>query len=269
MTPESEDGYKAIITMVNHHTHHVHLYAVKSYNSEGVANALMSYVGNFGLFDELASDPGSDLMSGAIKELNKWLGLRHKVSLVDVHTSNGFENTNKMIIAHLSAKVNDLRMKHQWADPKILSLIQFHFNSSLSSESGIEPFKALFGSADETYYRLDEKVKPEQYQTAYVQKLDDSLRVLRQISKKHQAKLVAKRVNETLRHNQFVEGDLVLKSARTPTKHWKPQKLGPAYTGPWRVVHVNVNDYLCEYVIQQTKSTFHVAMLKPYFGIVT
>jgi hypothetical protein len=57
------------------------------------------------------------------------------VSLVDVHTSNGCENTNRQIIQQLSALVNDLRMKEEWADPKIISLIQFHFNSSLSSEA--------------------------------------------------------------------------------------------------------------------------------------
>jgi hypothetical protein len=266
MTPVSTDGYKAIVTMVNHHTHHVHLYPVKLYDAAGVADALMSYIGNFGLFDEIASDPGSDLMAGAIKELNEWLGLRHKVSLVDVHTSNGCENTNRQIIQHLSALVNDLRMKEEWADPKIISLIQFHFNSSLSSEAGIEPFKALFGSADETYYRLPERLETTEYQTEYVRKLDACLRQLRQTSKEHQEKLVAKRVNENLVHNQFAVSDLVLKSVRTPTKHWKPQKLGPAFTGPWEVMHVNANDYTCEHVIQHTRNVFHVAMLKPYFG---
>jgi hypothetical protein len=172
---------------------------VKSYNSEGVANALMSYVGNFGLFDELMSDPGSDLMSSAVAELNSWLGLRHKVSLVDVHTSNGCENTNKMVIQHISALVNDLRIKEKWSDPKIISLIQFHFNSSLSSEAGVEPFHALFGSADKTYYQIADHLEPGQYQTAYVKLLDETLRKLRIITA----------VDKTLLVNQFAVGDLV------------------------------------------------------------
>jgi hypothetical protein len=239
---------------------------VKKYDAEGVANCLMSYIGNYGLFDELASDPGSDLMASAIKELNQWLGLRHKVSLVDVHTSNGCENTNKMIIAHLSALVNDLRMKKRWADPKILSLIQFHFNSSLSSESGLEPFKAMFGTADATYFRLNPELRPAEYQTAYVKELDECLKLLRVISKEHQEKIVKKRVNEALKHNQFAVGDLVLKSVRSPTKHWKPQKLGPAFTGPWEIIHVYMNDYTCKHVIQHTKAVFHVSTIKPYFG---
>jgi hypothetical protein len=90
-------------------------------------------------------------MSTAIKELNSWLGLKHVVSLTDVHTSNSCENTNKQIIAHLSALCNDLRVKDKWSDLKIIAL---HFNGSVSSEGGMEPFKALFGSADDTYYAL-------------------------------------------------------------------------------------------------------------------
>ena len=80
ITPVSEDGYKAIVTLVNHYTHYVHLYPVKAHDATWLANALMSYVENVGLFDELASDPGSDMMSKAVAELNSWLGLRHKVS---------------------------------------------------------------------------------------------------------------------------------------------------------------------------------------------
>ena len=47
---------------------------------------MMSYIGNFGLVDEVLSDQGSDLMSAPIADLNCWLGLCHKVFLVDVHT---------------------------------------------------------------------------------------------------------------------------------------------------------------------------------------
>lgn len=266
ITPESEDGYKAIVTIVNHYTHNVFLYPVKAYDSEGIANALMAFISNYGLFDELASDPGSDLMSGAVKEVNEWLGLRHVVSLVDVHTSNGCENTNKQIIQHLSSLCNDLRIKDKWSDPKILALIQLHFNGSVSSEAGIEPFKALFGSDDDTYYRLNPKLKPQEYQTAYVKRLDDALVQLRQISADFQQQIVAKRVDSTQKHNQFVVGDLVLKTVRTPTKHWKPEKLGPNFYGPYEITHVHANDYTCRHITDGTVDSFHVTMLKPYFG---
>lgn len=71
--------------------------------------------------------------------------------------------------------VNDFRIKSKWSDPKVLKLVQYHFNSSLSSEAGLEPFKAMFGSADEIYYRLDPDLNPKDYQTSYVKELDRCL----------------------------------------------------------------------------------------------
>ena len=78
----------SIITFVNHYTHFVYLYPVKTHSAREMCNAMMSYVAQCSLIDEIKSDPpGSDLMSQeAVANLNKWLGLRHVVSsLTDVH----------------------------------------------------------------------------------------------------------------------------------------------------------------------------------------
>ena len=88
ITPTSKDGFVGVVTIVNHFTHFVYLYPIRDHSAKELANALMSYVGNFGLVDEILSDQGSDLMSQAVADLNTWLGLKHKVALVDVHTSN-------------------------------------------------------------------------------------------------------------------------------------------------------------------------------------
>ena len=207
-------------------------------------------------------------MSKAVAELNEWLGLRHKVSLVDVHTSNGCENTNRQVIQHLSALCNDLRCKDKWTDPKVLGLIQLHFNGSISAEAGISPFQALFGSQDQTYYKLDPSVPADRLQFAYTKKLDDCLKQLRQISAKHQAKIVSARTSEAP-VNQFVVGDLVLKNVKSPTKHWKPEKIGPSFYGPYQVTRVRANDYDCKHITDGTVECFHVSALKPYFGTVT
>jgi hypothetical protein len=57
-----------------------------------------------------------------------------------------------------------------------------------------------------------------------------------------------------------------LKTVRTNTKHWKPEKLGPNFTGPWIVESVHSNDYSCRHVTHGLVCGFHVDMLKPYFG---
>ena len=51
ITPTSKDGYVGVITIVNHFTHFVYLYPIRDHSAKEVANALMSYIGNFGLVD--------------------------------------------------------------------------------------------------------------------------------------------------------------------------------------------------------------------------
>ena len=268
ITPTSEDGYVGIITMVNHHTHFVYLYPVKTHSAKEMCHALMSYVKNFGLFDELKSDPGSDLMSQAVADLNTWLGLRHQVSLTDVHTSNGCENTNKQVVQHLSTLCADLRLKECWSDPLMIGLVQFHFNSSLSREAGVAPFVATFGSADATYLDLNPNVPMKDIQSDFVKKLDRNLKAIRAVSAEHQAKLAADRTAENHTKNQFAVDDLVLHAVRTPTKPWREEKLGVDFTGPWRVIHVHANDYTVEHLVTGESNRFPVDSLKPYFGTI-
>ena len=58
----------------------------------------------------------------------------------------------------------------------------------------------------------------------------------------------------------------MLKTVRTDTKHLKKEKLGPNFTGPWKVIKAHRNDYVVEHVTQGIRAEFHVSMLKPYFG---
>ena len=68
------------------------------------------------------------------------------------------------------------------------------FKCSLNSETGVEPFPATFGSVHSNYFKIDSKLSPEQFETAYVRLLDESLSTIREVSKKYQSSLIAKRV---------------------------------------------------------------------------
>ena len=56
-----------------------------------------------------------------------------KVSLVDVHTSNGVERSNQEILKLLRGLVNDERVRDQWSKPRNLGLIEFQLNSRVNS----------------------------------------------------------------------------------------------------------------------------------------
>ena len=74
--------------------------------------------------------------------------------------------------------------------------------------------------------------------TEHVRRLDELLQKIRGISHEHQLRIKQKRLKRATRNNQFAVNDLVLKTVRTPTIHWKREKLGPNFTGPWKVMHV-------------------------------
>ena len=97
-------------------------------------------------FEEVWSDPASDLMSETIEQLNIWLGIRHVVSLVDRHESNGVEGSNKRLLRHLKTLVHDERLVNRWSDPTIICLVTFALNDAINSETGVQPFDAKFGS---------------------------------------------------------------------------------------------------------------------------
>ena len=253
--------------IVNHFTHLTYLHPVKNHSAEEVCDALIRYVGNFGLFDELRTDPGSDLTSKAVKEFTQWLGIRQKLSVTNIYTSCGVENTNRWIIQHLQTLTSDCRLTESWNGNFFISLVQYYLNSEYSSEAGVSPFHATFGTADETYHKLPQGLPQKELTTEYVRLLDVNLEEIREASRAYQKDLVAKRSDQEPR-TQYQVTDLVLKNVRSDTKHWKPEKLGPEYLGPYEVTAVNEksNIYTVKHITQGFYDQFDVTQIKPYFG---
>lgn len=123
-----------------------------------MARALVLFFSRYGVFENLYSDPGSDLTSevgSGATDLIKWYGGKHRFSLVDRHESNGVEESlNKLILQKLKALDADERIRTVWSKPEHLGLIQCFMNSEWRSETGLVPFEAHFGSAVKPYLRL-------------------------------------------------------------------------------------------------------------------
>ena len=147
-----------------------------------LATALFQYFTTFGVFEEIWSDPGSDMMSQVVLQLNTWLGIKHVVSLVDRHESNGVEGTTKQLLRHLKTLVHDERIANRWSDPTVLCLAVFSINDAINSETGVRPFDAKFGSLDGPYLQLPDKALPKDITNEWVQSLDKDLRFIRSIS---------------------------------------------------------------------------------------
>jgi hypothetical protein len=161
----------------------------------------------------------------------------------------------------------DERIKHQWSSPTVLPLVQFILNSNVHSETGLVPFHAHFGSADATYFRMPEEGDSMQRAHAYIQLLDNNLRVLLDISRRHQAEIVAMRAEKSPiaeKQNRFQSGDLVLFQLNPDNP--LPTKLTPKFKGPYEVIEQYKNDVRCRHIILGDVQEFHVTRLKLFTG---
>ncbi len=268
ITPADELGNTCLIVIVNHFTKLVYLYPAKVHDAINMATALFVYISIYGLVDVLYSDPGSDLMSEAVKQLNLWLGIRHKVSLVDRHQSNGVEGSNKQILRHLRALVYDERVLRTWSSPTTLPIIQYILNSTHNSETDMVPFELHFGQNCHTYHKIPTNLNLNIQVNEFVKLLNSNLKHLLELSRQYQLKLVQERTGSNSNNIQFINqyqpGDYVLKQIDMSKP--RPSKLHPQFLGPYEVISHIGNDIQVRNIITGEIRTFHVDMVKIFHG---
>ena len=242
------------------------LYAAKDKKAETMADALFKFFIHFGVYEELVSDPGSDLTSDVVEHLNKYLGIRHVFSLVDRHQSNGVEGKNKLILRYLKATLADDRVQDRWSEPRILGLVGFILNDEVYSETGISPFTYHFGSKDSPYFKLAQNAVADSEKDEYLKALDADLQLVRKVAHDHRSALVAaRRGNQTDENqNKYQAGDFVL--FELPKDRPRETKLTYKFEGPYKVIEQRHNDVECKHMNTGVVKKFHVDSLKIFHG---
>ena len=231
-----------------------------------MADALLRFYMHFGVYDELVSDPGSDLTSEVVDHLHKYLGIRHVFSLVDRHQSNGVEGKNKLILRYLKATLADDRVQDRWSEPRILGLVGFILNDEVYSETGISPFTYHFGSKDSPYFKLAQNAVADSEKDEYLKALDADLQLVRKVAHDHRSALVAaRRGNQTDENqNKYQAGDFVL--FELPKDRPRETKLTYKFEGPYKVIEQRHNDVECKHMNTGVVKKFHVDSLKIFHG---
>ena len=267
ITPADKNGNTLIIVIVEHFSKFSTLYPTNNHNADTLATCLFQHFCRFGLFDQLISDPGSDLMSHVVIKLNKWFGVDKLVSLVDRHQSNGVEPTNKSILRHLRALIFDYRLSNDWSDPTIIALIEHFLNSAIHSETNLSPIESKFGTYDAKYFTLPSELICTNSSSKLLQKLNHNLNVIRNSSYLHQQKLTLERTKNNLPQNIYQPNDYVLHLFSTSND--LPFKLSPKFSGPFIVISQHGNDVTCKNLITDSIKMFHVSRLKLFVGTFT
>jgi hypothetical protein len=204
-------------------------------------------------------------MSDAVTTLNKWLGVKHLVSLVNRHESNGVEGTNKQIHRHMRTLVHDERSVKQWSKPEYYKMVEYYINNFDNSETGVTPLHARFGSEAHKHLKLEPRLPLTAFTNEYVRELDKNLKHLQDVSMKYQQEIVAKRTatNNPEKHNTYKPGDYVL---RIISEKLHNNKLKPPKTGPWEVLYQKGNDITVRHVVERVVETFHVSEVTDFTG---
>ena len=269
VTPEDGDDNSLAVVVVNHKTKHVMIYPCKQCDGETAAAAIFTYVVRYGLVDEVISDPGKEFLNDAVSKLNGWLGIRHKVSLVDVHESNGVERTNQELLKLARTLCNDERIRDQWSKPWNIGLVEFALNSRVTTEAPHSAFELMFGTEDLKYFALPEAVTSGTYSSLWLQELNANLRAIREATNKFQLDLVEERSKENPTEalcNQFQPGDLVLYDTLYDQCQRRVPKLNSRGRGPYEVIRQVKNDVELRHLNSGAVSSKPVDRLALYSG---
>lgn len=265
-TPHDKQGNVCLHVIVNHFTNHVALYPSVDHTAVGVARALFQFFTTYGLYDEIASDPGSNLTADVTEELIRLFGTNHRFGLVGVHTSSGVEGTNSLVLTHLRAICHEKQFRERWGSPEVVGLVQFIINDSVCGETGIRRFDNTFGSEAGVYFRLPERLAESARSHEYLRLLDEDLQRLTELSRSSHAKVINSRRTAVTESSQnlYLRGELVLVQ-RDPDKPL-PSKLCMPFAGPYEVIEHVGNDVKCRHLATHAISEFPVTRLKIFHG---
>jgi hypothetical protein len=160
-----------------------------------------------------------------------------KFAIVDRHESNGVEPINREIKRHLQTLIADKRFERNWAQPRVISLIQHHLNNFPSSESGSTAFEMTYGSREGTNAKIMDDFTSQHDDPEYIRLLDGDLRAIHAASLLFQDSLRINRTKSNATQTFWQPGDLVFVDNRDPIHKSQARRLGP-----YRVLSQSTNN---------------------------
>jgi hypothetical protein len=104
--------------------------------------------------------------------------------------------------------VGDERLADKWSKPYVIGVVQFLINSQISGETGVTPYRYLFGSIDESWLKIPNLNTSKRSSNSFLQELDSNIRIIREAAYGVLGKIQSKREKEAL--NTYEIGDFLL-----------------------------------------------------------
>ncbi|XP_038057353.1 uncharacterized protein LOC119728962 [Patiria miniata] len=263
--PITERGNRYILTLVDYATRYPEAIALRSIETERVAEALLEIFCRVGIPDEILTDRGSQFTSGVMKEVGRLLSIKQLVTSPYHPICNGlverFNGTLKTMLKRMcSEKPND------W--DRYLPAVLFAYREAPQESLGFSPFELLYGRTVKGPLTIlkelwsgeveDEEVKTTyEYVVDLKERLEATCRVAQE-ELSRSAKRYKKYYDTKSKDRKFRVGDKVL--ILRPTSN---SKLLMQWQGPFEVTAcVRKNDYLVQ--VKGKEKIYHANLLKKY-----
>jgi len=204
-------------------------------SAEGLARLFRDNVWKLhGLPESIISDRGPQFAAGLMKELNKMLGIKSKLSTAfHLQTDGQTERVNQELEQYLRMFIN--HRQEQW--PEWLGTAEFAYNNKVHSSTRMSPFKANYGQDPRMEFEGRKKGK---YRGAekFVEKMKEI---------QEEAKAALKKAQEDMRKyadrkrsdvDEYKVGDLVMLSTKDLKYQMvgrRMEKLTERFIGPYRI----------------------------------
>ncbi len=280
--PESDEGYKFILVIIDCFTRIVELYPCRSTEADEAAQYLIEFISRYGTPEQLISDRGSQFVNAVVAAALTQLGAEHILSLANSKQELAIvERANKEVMRFVIPLVYESKDLGKW--PRYLPLVRRILVTHPHDSTKVAPATLLYGSMVQLERGIfPEGRLPETESTASsrgTSRLDPSwitemraaqLKLL-DVAQRHQRQLDAEHTAERTERSppvtEFTIGSYVLAVYRDRHSHGKgrpPHKLMTIKQGPYRVVGHEDNTYKVQHLAHDNVMEFHVTELQPF-----
>ena len=270
--PESEDGSKYILTIIDTFSRWVELVPIKDTGSETAAKAILQYIGRYGAPSSFLTDNGTQFVNKTVKELLNLIEIEHCTIHPYSHQENGIvERANKEVMRHLRDIIFDARVESDWST--YVPLVQRIMNSQVHSKTGLAPMELVWGKTlDLNRGILTQSDRPTENLSEWINHRIHSQKVAIQVaidkqvaSDLYQIQKANRKRKFGVNEPEFPIGSYVL----IEYEEHEPSKLHPRLKGPMRVVAVTKRDnlpsiYTCQDLVTNKSYDYHVKLVRPF-----
>jgi len=236
--PLAQD-YDSILVVVDQLTKMVYFISTtEKMSAEGLAKLFRDNVWKLhGLLESIILDRGLQFVAGIMRELNRMLGIKSKLSMVFHSQTNGqMERVNQELEQYLRMFID--HRQEQW--PDWLGMAEFAYNNKAHSSTKMSPFKANYRQDPRMGFEMRKKGK---YKGAekFVTKMKEIQEEAKAALEKAQEEMKKYADRKRGEADEYKVGDLIMLSTKDLKYQMtgrRTEKLIERFVGPYKVKEI-------------------------------